>query len=218
MVEETSWPYAPTFWIGVAPAEPGIPARHSIPASPASTVRATASLQTSLTASSSVVPESVQPRVAIRRAVPANPLSPMTRLDPPPMTSSGVPLASASRAASITSASVSAVISRVAGPPRRKVVRGRVGLRRVPARGQAYENGPAVRAGPFHAFPDGPPGGGQAETSARSSSAASSAGPGTPRPGISRAAASAATATTAAPIHRAGTVPSVKAVGVSYPP
>ena len=60
MVDDTSWPYAPTFWIGVAPAEPGIPARHSMPARPASTVRATASVQTSPAASSSAVPSSVE--------------------------------------------------------------------------------------------------------------------------------------------------------------
>ena len=32
IVSLTSCPYAPTFWIGVAPVEPGMPERHSMPA------------------------------------------------------------------------------------------------------------------------------------------------------------------------------------------
>ncbi|CAM5285704.1 hypothetical protein SPURM210S_05521 [Streptomyces purpurascens] len=79
IVEETSWLYAPTFWMGVAPAEPGMPARHSTPARPASTVRATASVHTSPAASSSRVPSREKPLVAMTRAVPSKPLSPMTR-------------------------------------------------------------------------------------------------------------------------------------------
>ena len=47
MVSATSWPYAPTFWIGVAPAEPGMPERHSMPDQPASTAWATTPSQDS---------------------------------------------------------------------------------------------------------------------------------------------------------------------------
>jgi len=127
IVADTSWPYAPTFWIGVAPAEPGMPARHSMPASPAVTVRATASDQFSPAASSSRVPSRAAPRVASRIAVPSNPASAITRLLPPPTISTGSPRRSAARTASTASWSVRAVTSRAAGPPSRSVVRGASG-------------------------------------------------------------------------------------------
>src|SRR5690606_41941560 len=44
-IDSTTWltshPYAPTFWMGVAPAQPGMPERHSSPPRPAATVAAT---------------------------------------------------------------------------------------------------------------------------------------------------------------------------------
>ena len=40
MTSATSWPYAPTFWIGVAPTDPGIPESASMPAMPCSTQNA----------------------------------------------------------------------------------------------------------------------------------------------------------------------------------
>ncbi len=40
-VSDSSCPYAPMFWIGAAPAEPGMPLSASIPASPSATARST---------------------------------------------------------------------------------------------------------------------------------------------------------------------------------
>ena len=42
---DTSCPYAPTFWIGVAPTQPGMPDRHSRPAQPRWTQRSTSASQ-----------------------------------------------------------------------------------------------------------------------------------------------------------------------------
>ncbi len=79
---------------------------------------------------------------------PAKPSSPMTRLLPPPMISSGVPAASALRTASTTSASVVAGEQPGGGPAEPEGGQ-RGGLREFLHRAPGYENGPAGRAGPF---------------------------------------------------------------------
>src|SRR3954447_22819281 len=123
MVSLTSCPYAPTFWIGVAPTEPGIPDRHSIPASPAFTARSTNGSHGS-PASTVRLPSRLvsTPVVRIRTTVPGKPSSAMTTLLPPASTSSGSPSASARATAATTSSSLRASAMRRAGPPRRRVV------------------------------------------------------------------------------------------------
>jgi hypothetical protein len=105
IVSATSCPYAPTFWIGVAPTEPGIPDRHSKPASPASTHRATSGSHGSPAATSSALPSSRTPRDVTCTTVPGNPASATTRLEPPARTSSG---SSAARTAAMIAASSAA--------------------------------------------------------------------------------------------------------------
>src|SRR6478609_629075 len=130
MVWLTSWPYAPTFWIGVAPTEPGMPESASMPTQPRSTASATSSSQLSPAATVTVAPPHDGPSsasisapvVATSTTVPAKPLSATTRLLPPPSTSTGSPAVSASTRASISCCSVVARTQRSAGPPRRSVV------------------------------------------------------------------------------------------------
>src|SRR6478609_1729776 len=132
MVWLTSWPYAPTFWIGVAPTCPGMPASASTPDHRRSTASATNGSQGSPAATLTVAPEQeastsssrseVIPRVATSTTVPGKPSSATTTLLPPPSTSTGSPAASAAETASMSSASVSARTQAFAGPPRRRVV------------------------------------------------------------------------------------------------
>ena len=61
MVWATSWPYAPTFWIGVAPTAPGMPESASTPTQPFSTACATKSSQFSPAATVTVTPPQVAP-------------------------------------------------------------------------------------------------------------------------------------------------------------
>src|SRR5918995_7345690 len=119
IVSETSCPYAPTFWIGVAPTEPGMPDRHSTPARPSATQRATSGSQGSPAAT---VPPST-PREAMRSTVPGKPASATTRLEPPATISRGSPASSAARTVATIAASSCASTKRPAGPPRRRVVR-----------------------------------------------------------------------------------------------
>src|SRR6476469_1791506 len=132
MVWLTSWPYAPTFWIGVAPTYPGMPASASTPDHRRSTASATNGSHGSPAATLTVAPEQeastsssrseVIPRVATSTTVPGKPSSATTTLLPPPSTSTGSPAASAAETASMSSASVSARTQAFAGPPRRRVV------------------------------------------------------------------------------------------------
>jgi hypothetical protein len=92
----------------VAPTEPGIPARHSIPDRPSATQPATNGSHGSPAATSSAPPSRLTPRVTILSTVPGKPSSATTRFEPPDMTSSGSPERSAARTASITACSVSA--------------------------------------------------------------------------------------------------------------
>ncbi len=100
-VSATSCPYAPTFWIGVAPTEPGIPDRHSKPWRPSSTQRATSSSQASPAATVSRAPSRSTPRVATRTTLPSTPASAITTFEPPASTSA------ASRSACSTSSASS---------------------------------------------------------------------------------------------------------------
>ena len=126
IVSATSWPYAPTFWIGVAPAEPGMPERHSRPDQPLATVAATRSSHGS-PASTRTVTVSVSsattrsPRERTSTTVPGKPASPMTTLLPPARTRTGSSAVRLRTARTISSALVAATI-RPAGPPRRSVV------------------------------------------------------------------------------------------------
>src|SRR4051794_8454012 len=128
MVSATSWPYAPTFWIGVAPTLPGIPERASSPIQPCRTALATKGSHGSPAATVTTAPPQVSsctstPVVSMRTAVPSKPASATTRLLPPATSSRGVPVRSASRTAPRRSCSVRACTRWVAGPPRRRVVR-----------------------------------------------------------------------------------------------
>ena len=98
----TSAPYAPTFWIGVAPTDPGMPDRASSPLQPRSTVRATKGSHGSPAATVVTAPEQaatswLTPVVATATTVPSKPSSPTSRFDPPPSTSTGSPAASSAR-------------------------------------------------------------------------------------------------------------------------
>src|SRR5436190_303741 len=96
MVSLTSWPYAPTFWIGVAPTEPGMPDRHSMPARPSCTALATNGSQGSPACTSSAPsPLRLTPRVRRRTTVPRKPSSAITTLLPPARISTGSPRAPA---------------------------------------------------------------------------------------------------------------------------
>src|SRR4051794_29332569 len=104
-----------------------MPDRHSTPARPAATQRATSASHGSPAWTSSRTrpwPASLDaiPRVAIRSTVPGKPASATTTLLPPARTSSGSPARSARRTASTTASSSAASTSRPAGPPRRRVV------------------------------------------------------------------------------------------------
>src|SRR5215469_381075 len=112
--------------MGVAPAQPGIPDRHSRPARPSATQPATTASQSSPAATVSSTasrpfpsapgppapgppaPSSRTPFVAMRTTVPGKPASATTRLLPPPRTSSGSPRSSAVRPASTTCSRASA--------------------------------------------------------------------------------------------------------------
>ena len=127
MTRATSAPYAPTFWIGVAPAEPGIPDSASTPDQPDSTAVATnASHGSPAQTRTRTRPEpsgsAWTPRVPIRTTVPGNPASATSRFEPPPTSSRGSPVASAAVTASIRSPSEVASMTRRAGPPTRRVV------------------------------------------------------------------------------------------------
>ena len=128
MVWPTSPPYAPTFWIGVAPTRPGMPDRASsplhssvdgvadqrVPVSPAATVT---------TAPEHAATSAAIPRVATLTTVPAKPSSPTSRFEPPPRTSTGSPAASSvARRVDDQLGLGLAVTNRRAGPPTRRVV------------------------------------------------------------------------------------------------
>src|SRR4029077_8076768 len=121
----------PTFWIGVAPTEPGMPDSASTPTQPRSTAVATKASQLSPAATCTTTPPQVgssssmsacTPDVATSTTVPSKPSSATTRLLPPPSTTGGSPASSARRT---TPTSVSSVVARTqsrAGPPSRRVV------------------------------------------------------------------------------------------------
>src|SRR5688572_27641350 len=127
----TSWPYAPTFWIGVPPTVPGIPDRHSRPARPRATQSATVSSQDSPAPAvrSVSVPSRAcsRPRTSTCTTRPSKPASAITRLLPPPRTNSGAPFDLLQRCARSTSSTVRARSSHRAGPPTPSVVSGASG-------------------------------------------------------------------------------------------
>ena len=90
----------------MAPVEPGIPERHSIPASPSATRAATNSSHGSPACTVNDVPSRSTPRVRTCTTVPGKPSSATTRLLPPASTSTGSPAASASLTAATSSSSV----------------------------------------------------------------------------------------------------------------
>jgi hypothetical protein len=87
IVSLTSCPYAPTFWIGVAPVEPGMPERHSMPAHPLSTAMATNASHGSPAATRTVAYSSslstVMPRRSMCTTRPSKPSSSISTLLPP---------------------------------------------------------------------------------------------------------------------------------------
>ena len=112
IVSATSWPYAPTFWIGVAPAEPGMPERHSSPDQPLATVAATRSSQGSPASTRTVTVSAssattAHPRERTSTTVPGKPASPITTLLPPARTSTG----SSRRRASRTRRTISSALA-----------------------------------------------------------------------------------------------------------
>ncbi len=124
MVLETSCPYAPTFWIGVAPTRPGMPLRHSMPARPRATVSATSSSHGSPARTVQRVPSRIIPRVAIAITRPSNPSSGTTRFDPPPRMPTRTFSRRAHASAWTRSSSVTTSAKRFAAPPSFSVVRG----------------------------------------------------------------------------------------------
>src|SRR5689334_6519616 len=109
-----------------------MPDRHSRPARPSATVRATKPSHSSPAATVSSPPPAPRPAPAPSRrtpsvatwiTVPSKPSSATTRLLPPPRISTGSPAASAVRTASMSSSSVSARAKVRAGPPRPTVVK-----------------------------------------------------------------------------------------------
>src|SRR3954452_18526752 len=126
MVWETSWPEAPTFWIGVAPTEPGMPDSVSTPTQRRATAVATKASHSSPAETCTTTPPQVgssssasarRPDVATSTTVPSKPSSATTRLLPPPSTSTGSPASSARRRASTTASSVVARPPARAAPP-----------------------------------------------------------------------------------------------------
>src|SRR5256886_387697 len=121
-----SWPYAPTFWIGVAPTVPGIPERHSIPAHPRSTAwRTSPSHSTPAPATSSTpsgASRNVTPPMATLRTRPGNPASATTRFEPPPMICTRSRRSRAAVSAWRSSASAVHSWKYRAGPPNPRVV------------------------------------------------------------------------------------------------
>src|SRR3569833_2360713 len=107
--------------MGVAPRRPGMPDRHSTPASPSSTQRATNGSHSSPACARTSTPRPgdasmVTPRVATCTTVPGKPSSATTRLLPPPRTRTSSPASSAARTAPMSSSSVVASTKRRAGP------------------------------------------------------------------------------------------------------
>ena len=96
IVSATSWPYAPTFWIGVAPAEPGMPDRHSTPDQPVADRgrrRTSSHGSPAATRTGHVVVvlgrSTSTPRERSSTTVPGKPASPITTLLPPARISTG---------------------------------------------------------------------------------------------------------------------------------
>ena len=145
IVSLTSCPYAPTFWIGVAPVSPGIPERHSMPAHPRVTANTTKSSHLSpaatytLTASASSS-RTVMPRRSICRTTPSNPSSAISTLLPPPRMKSGSFCEAVQESASRISSTVSARMKILAGPPMPRVVKGASGTFRCSRRGATLCN------------------------------------------------------------------------------
>src|SRR5580692_1844344 len=169
--------------MGVAPASPGMPDRHSSPARSAATQDATTVSHSSPAATVSVtgVPGSGRPGpassglarsspaspgpvirwmplVATWMTVPGKPLSEISRLLPPPSTSKGSLCWSASRTAAMISSSVPATTKRRAGPPRPRVVK-RDSLTGSRTLAMAASGQPDHRAGPGEHLVPGRPGG-----------------------------------------------------------
>src|SRR5436309_6686842 len=129
--EATSWPYAPTFWIGVPPTVPGMPERHSMPASPRLTAKSTSGSHSSPAPAETIVSSpsiaALTPRRATCRTRPSNPSSAITRLLPPPSTNNGAPRAAAHPCAAITSLIEVARANHRAAPPTPSVLSGASG-------------------------------------------------------------------------------------------
>src|SRR3569623_859438 len=109
--------------MGVAPTDPGMPARHSSPAHPRATVASTNASHGS-PAAAYTVPSSrnAVPRIAMRTTNPSKPASDTTTLEPPPSTASGSPCAADQLTARSTESSSAASSKYRAGPPSSSVV------------------------------------------------------------------------------------------------
>ncbi len=86
MVSATSAPYAPTFCTGVAPAEPGMPERHSSPPSPCASDVTTTSSHAAPASARTMLPSTVISVLASRTTVRSVMSSASTTLDPPAST------------------------------------------------------------------------------------------------------------------------------------
>ncbi|COX53006.1 Uncharacterised protein [Mycobacterium tuberculosis] len=128
MVSDTSAPYAPTFCTGVAPADPGMPDRHSSPPRPCSMALTTTSSKTAPASARTKLPSMVMPLLANRTTVRSVRFSAITKLEPPANTSgrSAPVLAAESRcrSAATTCSALVQVMTRRAIGPTRKVVSG----------------------------------------------------------------------------------------------
>src|SRR2546430_7956310 len=126
-VSAISWPYAPTFWIGVPPTVPGMPDRHSTPVQPRCTTFCTSVSQSTpapaRTSGLGPSRRSIPPMVR-RRMSPGNPESRKTTLLPPPKTYAGRRRSAAYASAARTSSSEPHSTNKRAFPPSPNVVYG----------------------------------------------------------------------------------------------
>ena len=127
-VSPTSCPYAPTFWTGVPPVEPGIPERHSIPAHPFPAARSTTlshgSPAPTVRTASSRDSSARKPRKATFSTTPSNPSSANMILLPPENTCTGSPSSCANRRVARRSSPLVQRANHRAGPPSPIVVYG----------------------------------------------------------------------------------------------
>ena len=127
IVSATSGPYAPTFCTGVAPAEPGMPDRHSSPPRPCASAVTTTSSHTAPASARTMLPSTVISVLASSTTVRSARSSASTTLDPPASTSTVRGSASSAQQHATICSVVSQVISRRATGPTRSVVSGASG-------------------------------------------------------------------------------------------